>query len=91
MACLIQYGQQGLQIGQKVIGPSNQFLLKEFFDLIIPSIRISANGISKGVYSYVFGRSCQLLKNKFFDPGTPSMRKEDDREKKKKRKRKKRK
>ena len=42
----------------------------------------------KGVYQYVFGRSLQLLLNKFPDPSPPSMRKEDDREKKKKKKKK---
>ena len=31
-----------------------------------------------------FGRSCQLLLNKFFAPSTPSMREVDDREKKRK-------
>ena len=34
----------------------------------------------------VFGRSKQLLLNKFFDPSTPSMRKVDDGEKKRKKK-----
>ena len=33
-----------------------------------------------------FGRSKQLLLNKFFDPSTPSMRKVDNREKKRKKK-----
>ena len=41
-----------------------------------------ANGVSKGVYPYVFGRSHQLSLNKFFDPSTPSMRKGCDGEKK---------
>merc|ERR1712117_809713 len=53
-----------------------------------------ADGVWKGVYPYVLGRSRQLSLNKFFDPSTPSMRKVDDgeekkeKEKKKKRKRK---
>ena len=34
-----------------------------------------AEGVWKGVYPYVFGRSKQLSLNKFFDPSTPSMRK----------------
>ena len=32
--------------------------------------------------AWVFGRSKQFLRNKFFDPSTPSMRKGRDREKK---------
>ena len=32
-----------------------------------------ANGVWKGVYPEVFGRSKQLSLNKFFDPSTPSM------------------
>ena len=39
-----------------------------------------ADWVWKVVYPYVFGRFCQLLQNKFFDPSTPSMRKGDDRE-----------
>ena len=38
-----------------------------------------ADGVWKGVYSEVFGRSKQLLLNKFFDPSPPSMRKGRDR------------
>ena len=38
-----------------------------------------ANGVWKGIW--VFGRSKQLLPNKFFDPSTPSMRKGCDGEK----------
>ena len=34
-----------------------------------------AEGVWKGVYPSVFGRSKQLSLNKFFDPSTPSMRK----------------
>ena len=34
-----------------------------------------ADGVLKGVYPWVFGRSKQLSLNKFFDPSTPSMRK----------------
>ena len=36
-----------------------------------------ADGVSKDVYPYPqdFGRSYQLLQNKFFDPSTPTMRK----------------
>ena len=34
-----------------------------------------ADGVWKGVYPKVFGRSKQLSLNKFFDPSTPSMRK----------------
>ena len=34
-----------------------------------------AEGVWKGVYPWVFGRSKQLSLNKFFDPTTPSMRK----------------
>ena len=37
-----------------------------------------ADGVWKGGYPYVFGRSKQLLLNKFFDPSTPSMRKGRD-------------
>ena len=37
-----------------------------------------ANGVWKVVYPLVFGRSRQLLLNKFVDPGTPSMRKGDN-------------
>ena len=33
------------------------------------------DGVWKGVYPYVFGRAKQLLKDKFFDPSTPSLRK----------------
>ena len=40
-----------------------------------------AEGVWKGVYPKVFGRSKQLLLNKFFDPSTPSMRKGRDGEK----------
>ena len=48
-----------------------------------------ADGVWKGVYSEVFGRSRQLLLNKFFYPSTPSMRKVDDEKKKKKKKKRK--
>ena len=41
-----------------------------------------ADGVWKGVYPYIFGRSKQLSQNKFFDPSTPSMRKGDSGEKK---------
>ena len=34
-----------------------------------------ADGVWKGVYPKVFGRSRQISQNKFFDPSTPSMRK----------------
>ena len=37
-----------------------------------------ATGVWKGVYPQVFGRSRQLLQNKFFDRSTPFMRKVDD-------------
>ena len=37
-----------------------------------------AEGVWKGAYPQVFGRSKQLLLNKFFDPSTPSMRKGRD-------------
>ena len=37
-----------------------------------------ADGVWKGVYPLVVGRSKQLLLNKFFDPSTPSMRKVDN-------------
>ena len=37
-----------------------------------------ADGVWKGVYPLVFGRSKQLSLNKFFDPSTPSMRKGRD-------------
>ena len=42
-----------------------------------------ADGVWKGVYPIVFGRSHQLLLNKLFDTSTPSMKKVDDGEKKK--------
>ena len=45
-----------------------------------------ADGVWKGVQPKVFGRSRQLLLNKFFDPSTPSMRNIDVGEKEKKRK-----
>ena len=45
-----------------------------------------ADGVWKGVYPQVLGRSRQLSLNKFFDPSTPSMRKVDDGEKKEKKK-----
>merc|ERR1711923_62259 len=48
-----------------------------------------ADGVWKGVYPQVLGRSRQLLLNKFFDPGTPSMRKVDDGEERKKKRKKK--
>ena len=38
-----------------------------------------ADGVWKCIYPQVFGRSKQLLLNKFFDPSTPSMRKGRDR------------
>ena len=53
-----------------------------------------ADGVCKGAYPKVFGRSRQLSLNKFFDPSSPSRRKGRDgggkktgknREKKKKR------
>merc|ERR1711954_186458 len=43
-----------------------------------------ADGVWKGVYPWVLGRSRQLSLNKFFDPSTPSMRKVDDGEEKQK-------
>ena len=43
-----------------------------------------ADGVWKGVYPQVLGRSRQLLLNKFFDPSAPSMRKVDDGEQKEK-------
>ena len=45
-----------------------------------------ADGVWKGVYPQVLGRSRQLSLNKFFDPSTPSMRKVDDGEKRKEKK-----
>ena len=42
-----------------------------------------ADGVWKGVFPLVFGRSRQLSLNKFFDPSAPSMRKVDDGEEKK--------
>ena len=38
----------------------------------------------KGVFSSVFGRSLQVVQNKFFEPSTSSMRKVDDRGNRKK-------
>ena len=61
-----------------------------YFDQSEASKSKMANGVWKGVYPLVFGRSRQLSLNKFFDPSTPSMRKVDDGEKRKE-KRKKRK
>ena len=49
-----------------------------------------ADGVWKGVYPQVLGRSRQLSLNKFFDASTPSMRKGCDGEKKKKNGKKKR-
>ena len=37
-----------------------------------------ADGVWKGVYPKVFGRSKQLSLKTFFDPSTPSMRKGRD-------------
>ena len=37
-----------------------------------------ANGVWKRVQSLVIGHFKQLLRNKFFDPSTPSMRKGDN-------------
>ena len=37
-----------------------------------------AESVRKVAYPYVFGRSHQLLLNKFFDSSTPSMRKGRD-------------
>ena len=48
-----------------------------------------AEGVWKGVYPQVFGRSKQLSLNKFFDPSTPSMRKGRNGEEKKNGKKKK--
>ena len=45
-----------------------------------------ADGVWKGVYPWVLGRSRQLSLNKFFDLSTPSMRKVDNGEKRKKEK-----
>ena len=45
-----------------------------------------ADGVWKGVYPQVLGRSRQLSLNKFFDPSAPSMRKVDNGEKKEKKK-----
>ena len=47
-----------------------------------------ADGVWKGVYPLVFGRSRQLSLNKFFDPSTPSMRKVDNGKEKRKEKKK---
>ena len=33
-----------------------------------------AGRVWKVVYTFVFGRSCQLSLNKFFNPNTPSLR-----------------
>ena len=46
-----------------------------------------ADGVWKGAYPLVFGRSKQLSLNKFFDPSTPSMRKGRDGGKKQEKKR----
>ena len=45
------------------------------------------DGVWKGVYPWVFGRSQQLSQNKFFDPSTPSMRKKSRQKRGEKRKR----
>ena len=45
-----------------------------------------ADGVWKDVYPWVFGHFKQLSLNKFFDPSTPSMRKEDDGEEKRRKK-----
>ena len=45
-----------------------------------------ADGVWKGAYPLVFGRSKQISQNTFFDPSTSSMRKVDDGEKKKEKK-----
>ena len=47
-----------------------------------------ADGVWKGVKPLVIGLSELILLNKFFDPGTPSIRKGHDGEKKKREKRK---
>ena len=47
-----------------------------------------ADGVWKSIYPQVFGRSKQLLINKFFDPSTPSMRKGRNGEEKKRGKKK---
>ena len=39
------------------------------------------DGVWKGVYFLIFGRSGQLLENKVFDPSSPSMKKGRDGEK----------
>ena len=44
----------------------------------------TADGVWKGVYPKIFGRSRQLSLNKFFDPSAPSMRNVDDGKKEKK-------
>ena len=49
-----------------------------------------AEGVWKGVYPQVLGRSRQLSLNMFLDPSTPSMRKIDDGEKREKKKKEKR-
>ena len=54
----------------------------------VPAGLKMADGVWKGVYPSVLGRSRQLSLNKFFDPSTPSMRKVDDGEEKKKKKKK---
>ena len=36
-----------------------------------------ADGVWKGVHASIFGHSKQLLVNKFFDPSTPSVRKDN--------------
>ena len=50
-----------------------------------------ADGVWKGVYPELLGRSRHLSLNKFLDPSTPSMRKVDDGEKKEEEKKKKKK
>ena len=47
-----------------------------------------SDGVGKGVYPQVFGHSKQLSHNKFFDPSTPSMRKDRDGKRKEKREKK---
>ena len=42
-----------------------------------------ADRVWNGIYPLFFWRSRQLSLNKFFDPSTPSVRKEDDGEKRK--------
>merc|ERR1712115_453897 len=78
---------------QNGFGTLRQLSLNKFLDLSTPSTRKEgdgrnpewppggpkmAEGVWKGVYPQVLGRSKQLWLNKFFDPSTSSMRKDRD-------------